>query len=77
MAITRRKAKIYALRWNYELLLNKCDLDTSMFSPYEAQKIYDAMDDLKESLFNRLQNLGDNPCLMPWNEDRIKRSIKQ
>ncbi|WP_281681839.1 hypothetical protein [Zunongwangia profunda] len=73
MAISKKQAKILALRWQLENLINLPDLETKDFSPYECEKIFRAMEELKISLENRLIKLGDNPSLMPWNYNYLER----
>lgn len=72
MAITRKQAKIFALRWQLDNLDSKPDLDTSRFTPYEAEKIYQEMDKLAEALHDRLMRLGDNPSIRPWDSELVR-----
>ena len=76
MAITRKQAKIYALRWMLQNLEYKPDNSGhtigTKFSPYEETKIFEEMDKLKDSIINRLEKLGDNVCIVEWSSPHVR-----
>ena len=79
--ITRKQAKIYALRWALGSLEQKPDLSNignfkNPFTPYEEEKFMQEINKILDSIENRLFRLGDNPSLQPWQSPHV-RNIKQ
>ena len=78
--ITRKQAKIYALRWALGTLdqrpdLHSCEVFQNPFTSYEEEKLNSEIDKLRNAIEDRLIRLGDNPSLIPWESAHV-RNIK-
>ena len=78
--ITRKQAKIYALRWAMGSLeqlpdLHSCSTFKNPFTLYEEEKIIQEIKKLTDAIEDRLIRLGDNPSLAEW-ESKHVRNIK-
>lgn len=72
MAITRKQAKIYALRWVLGVIDGGLEIDTmKQFTPYEAEKILEELNKFGDSVESRLHRLGDNPSITDWASDTV------
>lgn len=80
MAITKRQAKIYAIRYLTSSIedslmnLEKSNPTDLGFSSYERNKIIKELESMIESNYNRLINLGDNPHIEEWNSPHVREN---